>query len=72
MGTLGSHYNEKYFKNPKEFRPERWEGECDNIPAFAFGGFSSGGRTCIGKHLALIESKIGLIKIFKRYDKIIP
>ncbi len=21
----GSHFNPKYFKNPEEFRPERWE-----------------------------------------------
>ena len=35
------------------------------------GGFSAGARTCIGKHLALIESKIGLIKFMKRYEKIV-
>lgn len=26
---LGNHYSEKYFVNPHEFRPERWESECD-------------------------------------------
>lgn len=34
------------------------------------GGFSAGARTCIGKHLVLVESKIGLIKFMKRYKKI--
>ena len=34
------------------------------------GGFSAGARTCIGKHLVSIESKIGLIKFMKRYKKI--
>lgn len=34
------------------------------------GGFGGGARTCIGKHLAAIESKIGLIKFMKRYKKI--
>ena len=34
------------------------------------GGFGAGPRTCIGKHLASIESKIGLIKFMKRYKKI--
>ena len=64
---IGSHYSSKYYKNPKEFRPERWEEECNNIPAYAVGGFSGGPRTCIGKHLARTEAKIGLIKFMKRY-----
>lgn len=35
------------------------------------GGFSAGPRTCIGKHLAMIESKIGLIKFMKRYKRVV-
>jgi cytochrome P450 len=46
--------NEKYFKNPNVFRPERWENECDNIHPYALTGFSGGPRNCIGKHLALL------------------
>ena len=67
---MGVHYSEKYYKNPNSFRPERWESECDNIPTFAIGGFSAGPRTCIGKHLAKLEAKIGLIKFLKRYERI--
>ena len=40
------------------------------MPAFVVGGFSAGARTCIGKHLAHIESKIALVKFVKRYKKI--
>lgn len=50
------------------FRPERWEKDCDNNHPFALGGFSGGPRTCIGKHLAYLESKIALIKFMRRYD----
>lgn len=35
------------------------------------GAFSAGARTCVGKHLVQLESKIGLIKFMKRYKKII-
>lgn len=35
------------------------------------GGFSAGARTCIGKHLALLENKIALVKFLKRYEKIV-
>ena len=59
---LGVHYSEKYYKNPTEFRPERWIEECNYLPTFAIGGFSGGARACIGKHLAKLEAKIGLIK----------
>ena len=68
--TLGVHYSEQYYKNPTEYRPERWVSECDNIPTYAFNGFSGGPRTCIGKHLAQLEAKISLIKFMKRYKKI--
>jgi cytochrome P450 len=25
ISTISTHYNEKYFKDPKVFKPERWE-----------------------------------------------
>lgn len=49
------------------FRPERWESETNSLPPFAFGGFSAGARTCIGKHLAMLESKIIVVKLLMRY-----
>ena len=67
---LGTHYSEKYYKSPLEFRPERWIEECNDVPIYAIGGFSGGPRTCIGKHLAKLEAKIGLIKFLKRFEKI--
>ena len=70
LHMFGTHYSPKYYKDPTAFRPERWEGECDNVPAFAIGGFSAGPRTCIGKHLAKLEAKIGLIKFMKRYERV--
>ena len=65
-----NHYNTKYFPDPGVFRPERWEQECDSLPAFVLGGFSSGARSCIGKTLAILEAKIAIIKILKRYKEI--
>jgi cytochrome P450 len=32
--------------------------------------FSAGPRSCLGKQLALLETKITLIKLFKRYKTI--
>ena len=54
LNWFGNHFNPKYFKDPMEFRPERWESECSNLPPYVMGGFSGGARTCIGKNLALL------------------
>jgi cytochrome P450 len=52
-------------------RPERWvNGECDNLDAYVLIGFDAGARACPGKQLALLKSKIAMIKMFKRYKKI--
>lgn len=51
---VSNHYNEQYYKDPLEFRPERWDDECDDVPAFFVGGFSAGPRSCIGKSLAFL------------------
>ena len=38
------------------------------MPPYAFSGFGGGPRTCIGKHLAKLEAKIGLVKFMQRYE----
>ena len=63
------HRNRDYYRDPEIFRPERWE-ECADLPPYCFGGFGGGSRSCIGKHFAMLEAKISLIKFFKRYSKI--
>jgi cytochrome P450 len=65
--SIPSHFNPKYYKDPQEFRPERWEKECDNLPPYAFCGFSAGPRSCIGKNLSILESKVILVIMLKRY-----
>lgn len=67
----GNNFNQKYFEDPYKFNPDRWsDGKLDNLPAYVYGGFSSGQRVCIGKQLAYLESKIAFIKFFKRYKHV--
>jgi cytochrome P450 len=43
----------------------------NEVNPYAVGRFGGGARSCIGKHLALLEAKISLVKFMKRYSKIV-
>jgi cytochrome P450 len=65
-------FNSDNFKNPMEFIPERWESEeCSKHQQLISIMFSGGPRGCIGKNLALTETKIMVIKFMKRYGKMV-
>ena len=65
-------YNEKYFKDPDEFRPYRWTTPIPNLDPFAFIPFSAGARNCIGQHLAIFEAKIIISEFLKRFQPKVP
>ncbi|KJR83259.1 uncharacterized protein SPSK_04125 [Sporothrix schenckii 1099-18] len=56
------------FPDPDSFNPDRWlasDGDADRKRSFF--AFASGGRGCIGKHLALVEMKILMRDIYSRF-----
>lgn len=60
--------DEAVFPQPETFNPDRWlqeAGELDRKRLFF--AFASGGRGCIGKHLALAEMKILLRDVYSRF-----
>ena len=72
-GLVFNSYKAQYFKDPECFKPERWisEGKVKeniNDEIFSYLPFSTGPRNCIGQHLAVIQIKIILTKIIKKYD----
>ena len=68
-------FDERYFPNPSEFRPERWAGadapDKKHSP-FVFTPFSAGARNCIGQHLAQLEAKIIIWTMLKRFKISLP
>lgn len=65
-----NHHNEKYFKNPDEFNPDRWDKEIsseDRNP-LAYQPFSAGLRNCIGQKYALLELKVVMIKLLRHFE----
>ncbi|KAI0180135.1 cytochrome P450 3A13 [Hypoxylon sp. FL1284] len=60
--------DESIFPQPDKFDPDRWlqeDGELDRKRLFF--AFASGGRGCVGKHLALAEMKILLRDMYSRF-----
>ncbi|KAG8977410.1 hypothetical protein FRC05_001808 [Tulasnella sp. 425] len=65
VSVTGLHYNPRYWKDPKEFKPERFL-EPD-WPRDAFAGFSLGARACIGRRFAEVEAIAIISLVIKRY-----
>nr|UYD62325.1 cytochrome P450 [Leptographium qinlingense (nom. inval.)] len=56
------------FPDPDTFNPDRWlapDGDAERRRNFF--AFASGGRGCIGKHLALVEMKLLLRDVYTRF-----
>ena len=65
---LSIFYNPDIFEDPLEFIPERWEREEYKQKRHIVElNFSAGPRSCLGKNLSLIEMKVMVVKLMKRY-----
>jgi len=60
------HRDKRYFEDPEEFRPERSIGEERHNP-YAFIAFGGGPRNCLGMRFALIQMRICLEKLVKKF-----
>jgi cytochrome P450 len=65
LGFGVSMFNPKYFDDPKEFKPERFNLPLEHPNSFM--PFSGGTRNCIGQHMAIMEVRIALVDILKKY-----
>ncbi|KAJ8517940.1 hypothetical protein ONZ45_g4933 [Pleurotus djamor] len=54
VDMVGIQYNPRYFDQPEQFKPSRWEGVSNESESFS--AFSIGPRMCIGRKFALTES----------------
>ena len=69
VGTniVGLMHNPKYYNNPEKFDPDRWNDKTlYNSEPYSFIPFSAGNRSCIGKYLALMETKLMIKELANR------
>ncbi|MEP6894953.1 MAG: cytochrome P450 [Chloroflexota bacterium] len=63
-----THRHPDFWENPDGFEPERFSAEkSKGRHEFAFFPFAGGGRQCLGKNLALLETHIILAMLIQRY-----
>ena len=54
--------------NSKDFYPERWIENPELEKSWFYQPFGGGPRNCIGMRLALMEIKLGVMKIIQKFD----
>ncbi len=58
----------RFFPEPEQFRPERWQEErIKQMPKFAYFPFGGGPRLCIGNTFAMMEMVLVLAVIAQRF-----
>jgi len=61
-----THRDPRFWPDPERFDPTRFVGE-HRRPPFAYVPFGGGGRACIGRHLAMLESTILVRALLRSY-----
>jgi cytochrome P450 len=68
MSQYAMHRHPRYFDDPEQFKPERWENDfAKTLPKFAYFPFGGGPRMCIGQQFALMEASLMLATIAQQF-----
>ncbi len=63
------HRDARYFDQPEQFSPDRWDEELEKrLPRYAYFPFGGGPRLCIGSSFAMMEAVLILATIASRYQ----
>ena len=61
------HRNEKYWRNPDVFDPERWSGSL-NLKPYTYLPYLAGPRGCLGKHFAMMAMKLTPVSMLQKFE----
>src|SRR4051794_6361037 len=68
VSSYANQRDPRFWPAPERFDPERFSPEYGSPDPYRYFPFGIGPHTCIGKHLALIESKIAMSMLLRRYS----
>ncbi|KAG2219787.1 hypothetical protein INT45_008878 [Circinella minor] len=70
------HRNPKYWKEPETFNPDRFApgGEADShsTSGYPWFAFSNGGRQCIGMNFSMVQQRVVLSMLLRKYTFTLP
>jgi len=66
--TFGLHFNPQVYDDPQRFDPDRWSPkQSAKRSPYAWLPFSYGKRACIGMNLSLIEQRVALVEVVRKF-----
>ncbi|MBL4683984.1 MAG: cytochrome P450 [Nannocystaceae bacterium] len=69
VSPWGLHHSPKLWRNPERFEPERFSPErSEGRSKYAFLPFGGGPRVCIGNSFALMEAKVIVASLVRRFS----
>ena len=65
----GAHHNSEYWKEPEEFRPERWmePGAVKKRVKYSYIPFGAGRRSCPGGAMSQVENTLAISTLLRRF-----
>ncbi|CAB5392950.1 unnamed protein product [Rhizophagus irregularis] len=70
LSIYGIHHSSRNWKDPEKFIPERFENEKHDH--YSWLGFGGGNRLCLGINFSLIEQRIILCALLRKYEVSLP
>nr|AVL92844.1 CYP450 [Locusta migratoria] len=69
ISVVGLHNDPRYWQDPHKFWPDRFKEENSrDRPSYTFLPFGEGPRLCIGKRIAYLQVKLGLVHILNNFQ----
>jgi len=62
------HRDPGIWDEPSRFNPDRWTEETKEKTKGAYFPFGMGPRTCVGKHFAVLEAKLILVRFLQHFE----